>query len=191
MPPIPVSRILRDRHRLAEQLRESITGPPTAETVENLGGGPVTDLIRDSVWGSISWPKALGRPRSGNDADGFTVTCYTRIKREKRPQGDPWAWLQHPPATLWPVADPDPDLLRVAYYSGFSPAHCCVLIADLVPGAWPDAPPGMRRRIEPLEGFLLPPGPEATRFPPPFLMSGRGRAFLDPQPKVGSGTCPS
>ncbi len=189
MPPIRIERIFRDKQTLIEQLRESIAGPPTAEKIENLGNGPVAELTRNSVWGSIRWPKVLGRPSSGDDTGGFVITCYARVFKERRPEGDVWEWLQHPPAVLWPVADPDPDVHRVAFYSGFSPLNCCILKAVLVPGAWPDPPPGRRRRIEPIDGFLLPPGPETSRFPPPFEMPERGQVFVDPQPQVGSGTC--
>jgi hypothetical protein len=192
MPPIKVDRTFRNRGDVVGRVQELLTGPPTTETIERNLDGAAADLVRDAVWGSIRWPKDLGRPTGANAAAGFVVDCYVHVLLERKlPEGiETWAWMKLPPgAAIWEIVDPDPAFHAVAYWSPFAPAKCCVLKAELVEGVWPDAVARLRPKIEPVFGYLLPKGPERLRVPPAFQMSVRGRVFLDQQPVIGSGNC--
>lgn len=67
---MPIDQKIRDSELV--NLKELLAKPFNQTTIDKwLGKSPERlKILQDSFWGTIRWPKSLGRP-SGNLSDGF------------------------------------------------------------------------------------------------------------------------
>jgi len=79
------------------------------------------DLFQDCFWGTIRWPRSLGRPTSANLTDGFLLrlqfqyAAYEAGQTDDEPSDQGWRDLPTP--TMWEAEDDDEHYRLI--YSGF------------------------------------------------------------------------
>lgn len=82
------------------------------------------NVLKDCFWGTIRWPRSLGRPASANLADGFSLRLqfqyadYVAGQSGDEPKDQGWRDLPTP--TMWEAED-DQDHYRLIYAGFYIP----------------------------------------------------------------------
>jgi len=133
-----------------------------------------------ALFGSITWPKDLGRPDVSDAALGFRIASISRIAAFQTAEGTvyaPWTEL----VAAWEVIDPDPDRYRVTIAtsyttSGKPPDDSTVLSAQFSSVPWIGGG-RLPQRIEPKWGFRVVQHDGGPKIAPPLHVYTRARVY--------------
>ncbi len=170
--------------RLGRQAWES-----AVDELRDLGGperpdeiGPLRRAELDHrLYGSIVWPKALGRPDAVDAAAGFEVTSACLIEKEDSPAGPILAEAFEEVLVVEEPTQTDEYVVRISTTYAESKDGTTTLMATFTDLPWVG---GRRPRLEPAKGFVLRPSASGPVQAPAF------RLYLDAPSYVGDGPVP-
>jgi hypothetical protein len=136
-PSIPFDRPFDPDEVDPSTIREILRGLKVGTSVEKLDRDSppkVSELLRGSIWGTITWNRSLGRPAAVTPAAGIVIVhTYTKSTLHMGPEGSVAFTdeLDGNPATTWDLPD-DGDTMRVAFsclWDSFDNTICPTLSA--------------------------------------------------------------
>lgn len=167
-------------HRAVDTLRKELGADSNAESLqEGLRGGAFRGV--PVLFGSIEWPKSLGKPMAADASAGFRAVSSSRIVGYDTDYGPVYATI-YCPVAMWEASGPDPEqyLVRIVTEYNGGPAvgleNANLLAVHFSALGW-TGPARAPRRIEPGVGFLMAdPSAAPPRVAPAFRVFATGAA---------------
>jgi len=140
---------------------------------------PPRDEFANRLFGSIVWPRALGRPDAPDAATGFEVTSACLIEKHDTVAGPVLAEVFEQVLVSEEPSDTDEFVVRIAtayVVTKDGPTRLRVGFTDL---RWVGA---RRPRLEPRDGFIVRSGASGPLHAPPFRLYERHPSYVGDGP---------